>query len=118
MEVPRGAFHHHLKDGGIPFGFIGREFFPDGSYGQGEIFGLDRGGSQLLDGIPTLGDRLSSLIYRALESLFRFARTLREQVRNGLKAKQDSVKTLQQRIVQVPRDSSPLADTLFHAHVE
>jgi ParB-like chromosome segregation protein Spo0J len=68
--------------------------------------------------IPAFGDRLSSLIDRGIELLFRLLGTGRKQAGSGLQVEQQSMKTLQQRIVQVPRDSRPLADTLFQSYVE
>src|SRR5271169_3047630 len=118
MEIPRRAFHFHLKGGRALIGFIGREFFSDSPYSHGEIIGLDRGRTQSLNGIPAFGDRFSSLIDRAVESLFSFLRTRRKQLGNRLKTEQQSVKSLQQSIMQIPRDAGPLADALFQTHVE
>src|SRR5271167_3196508 len=109
MEIPRRAFHFHLKDGRALIGFIGRELFSDRPYSHGEIIGLDSGRTQSLNGIPALGDRFSSLIDRAVESLFCFLRTRWKQLRNRLKTEQQSLKTLQQSIVQITRDAGPLA---------
>src|ERR1700687_5055907 len=118
MQVPWGAFHRYLTDGGIPVGFIGREFFSECGYSHGKIVGHDRGGAQPLHSIPALCDRLSGLIDSALQCLPRFLRTLRQQVSRRLKTQQQSMKTLQQRIVQVPCDTCSLADAGFQAHVE
>src|SRR5208282_3958407 len=68
--------------------------------------------------IPTLSDRLRSLIDRTLQCLPGFLRAFRQQISCRLKAQQQSVKALQQRIVQIPGNAGPLVDALFQAHVE
>src|SRR5271167_4877867 len=118
MEIPRRAFHFHLKDGRALIGFIGREFFSDSPYSHGEIIGLDRRRTQSLNGIPALGDRFSSLIDRAVESLFSFLRTRRKQLRNRLKTEQQSVKSLQQSVVKLPRNPRAFAHARLQRHVE
>ena len=61
---------------------------------------------------------MRSLINRAREALFGFFRTLRKQIRSSLKSQQQSVKTLQQRIVQFPRDARPFTNALFQTQIE
>jgi hypothetical protein len=99
MKVSRRAFHLHPNIRAIPAGLVRRELFCQSGYGRGKVVTQNRGGAQLVYGIPALGDRLGRLINRAVESLLGFLWTRWEQVRNSLKAKQQPVKTLQQRIV-------------------
>jgi hypothetical protein len=61
---------------------------------------------------------LRGLIDSAIESLFGFGRTLREQVRNRLKTEQQSVKTLQQSVVQFPRDARALREPFFKPGIQ
>ena len=68
--------------------------------------------------IPAFRDCLRRQIESALESLPRFGRSAREQVVSCLKAEHESVKSLQQRIVQVSSDASALADAFFQAQIE
>src|SRR6202167_5389822 len=118
MEVSRRTFHCHTKKGGIGDRSIGLEFLSESAYGHGKVVGLDCGGAQPLHSIPALGDRLGRLIDSALESLFSFDRALREQVRSSLKAEYQSMKALQQSIVQIPSDSCPFVDACFQPYRE
>jgi len=61
---------------------------------------------------------LRGLIDSAIESLFGFGRTLREQVRNRLKTEQQSVKALQQSVVQFPRHARALRKAFFKPHIQ
>jgi hypothetical protein len=118
MEVSRRAFYCHTEKGGIRDRSVGLEFFSESAYGHGKVVGLDRGGAQPLHSIPALGDRLGRLIDSALETLFGFDRALREQVSSSLKAEHQSMKALQQSIVQIPSDSCPFVDACFKPYCE
>src|SRR5437773_9473111 len=118
MEVPRGAFHLDTKGGRMIAAFTGREFLPKHGDGCGKVVSHSGRLAQVLYGVPAFGDRFTGLIDRAIESFLSFCRTFREQVRNGLEPEKQSVKALQQRVVQVPRDACPFADARFEAHVE
>ena len=43
MEILRGSFHLHMKDGRILVDFTGREFFTQSGYRTGKIVGHYRG---------------------------------------------------------------------------
>ena len=55
--------------------------------------------------IPALGDRARRRVDRAVELLLRQFRSLRPHVGHGLKAEQQPVETLQQGVVQLPRNA-------------
>src|SRR4029077_19374704 len=91
----------HMKAGMIRVRFTGGEFFPQSVYRQSKVVGLDPRGAQPLYRIPALGDRFSRLIDSAPQRFLGFVRTSWEQVIGRLKPQQRSMKTLQQRIVEV-----------------
>src|SRR5690242_6872668 len=104
MEVPRRAFHLHLKEGRIRVGPFSPEFFSESPYRRGKVIGLDSGGTQPLYSVPSLGDRLIRPINRGLKCLPGLRRTPRKQVDASLKMEHQSLKALQQGIVQISRD--------------
>ena len=75
-------------------------------------------GTQPLHGFPSLGDGLRRLIDRALKGLLGIGRARSEQLANRLKAKQQSLKALQQCVVQITCDAGALGDALLQARVE
>jgi hypothetical protein len=99
MEIPRRAFHLHLKDRRILVCVSGPEFFSENPYGRDKVVGFDRGGAQALYSIPALIDRLIRPINRDLKCFPGFDRTPREQVDTSLKMEHQCLKTLQKRIV-------------------
>src|SRR5271166_4220684 len=102
----------------VPISFAGGEFFTQCADRQRKIVGLNRRGAQPLYGIPALGDRFRRLIDCASECFLGFVGARREQVISSLKMEQQPVKTLQQGVVQIPRDAGALVDALLQAHVE
>src|SRR5208282_4536485 len=118
MEILRSSFDIHVKLGSIWVRFAGREFLTQSVYRQRKVTGHDRGRAQALYGIPALRDRFSGLIDSALQCFPGFGRTLRQKISRCLKTQQESLETLQQSIVQFPRDACALADALFQTHVE
>src|SRR5262249_13002456 len=65
----------------------GRELFANRVEGEGEIVRDRRGSAQALNGIPSLPDRERALLEGSLQLLFGFQRSIRKDVRGGLKAK-------------------------------
>src|SRR5579864_8828707 len=118
MKVLRRAFHLHLKEGRILVDAFSSEFFSESPYRRGKVVGLEGGCTQPLYSVPTLGDRLIRPINRGLECFPGLRRTPREQVDASLKMEHQSLKALQQGIVQIPRNACALANALFQAHVE
>ena len=99
MEIPRHAFHLHLKDHRILVCVSGPKFFSENPYGRDKVVGFDRGGAQALYSIPTLIDRLIRPINCDLKCFTRFDRTPWEQVDTSLKMEHQALKALQQCIV-------------------
>src|SRR5246127_1275681 len=118
MEGPRRAFHLHLKEGRILVGAFSPELFSESPYRRGKVIGLDGGCTQPLYSVPALGDRLIRPINRGLKCFSGLRRTPREQVDASLKMEHQSLKALQQRIVQVSRDPCALAYTFLQPDVE
>src|SRR5690349_12330233 len=118
MEVPRRAFHLHLKEGRIRVGAFSPEFFSENPYRRGKVIGLDGGCTQPLYSVPALGDRLIRPIKPDLKCFSGLRRTPREQVDASLKMEHQSLKALQQGVVQVSRDAGPLVHPLLHTNVE
>src|SRR5262249_6182292 len=102
----------------IRAGLIRSEFLSERADRTRQVISHHRGRAQSLHCVSSLGDGLLSLIDCALQPLMSFVRAMWEQVRHSLKLQQDTLKTLEQSVVQVPRDASPLADPLFHTQVE
>ena len=73
-----------------------------------------------MNGIPSLGDGLFRLIDCALQSLSGsgYIWTVGEHVNSRLKDKEKPLKTLQDCVVQLPRDARSLVHALVHAHTE
>src|SRR6185369_13807694 len=118
MEVPRRAFHLHVKEGRTLGGAFSPEFFSENPYRRGKVIGLDGGCTQPLYSVPALGDRLIRPINRDLKCFPGLRRTPWEQIDASLKMEHQSLKALQQGIVQISRNAGPLANALFQAHVE
>ena len=82
-----------------------------------KIFSKNRRGAQPLQPIPALGDRLPGLLDGRFQRLPGFGGAIRQRERHRVKLQQHSLKTLQQRIVQIARDAGALAAALFQTHV-
>jgi hypothetical protein len=93
-------------------------FFSENPYRRGKVIGLDGGCTQPLYSVPPLGDRLICPITRGLKYFPGLRRTPREQVDASLKMKHQSLKALQQGIVQVSRNPCALAYTFLQPDVE
>src|SRR6266403_6085070 len=75
--------------------------------------------AQVRDRIPAFHDCLVSALQSDVERLNGFGGSAPgKHVPHRLQAEHQSLKTLQQRIVQVPRDARPLIDALFQTHIE
>jgi hypothetical protein len=83
----------------------------------GKIITFDSGGAQPLHGIATFIDSSNRAIDRATQVMLGLRGTRRQKFVRHLKAQHQSLKALQQSVMQVPRDARPLADPLFKAHV-
>ena len=68
-----------------------------------------------LDCVAALGDRLRRMNNRAIQLRSCVGRAFGQQVRRRLELQQQTVKTLKQRIVQLPRDARPLVDAFVEA---
>ena len=101
----------------MPAGF-GREFLAESRDGLSQVTALDRRGTQPLHGVPSLGNGLRRLIDRALKDLLGLGRTRSEQLASRLEQKQQSLKALQQRIVQIARDAGALSHALLEARIK
>src|SRR5712691_11264437 len=75
--------------------------------------------AQVRDRIPAFRDCLVSALQSDVERLNGFGGIAPgKHGPHRLQAEHQSLKTLQQRIVQVPRDARPLIDALFQTHIE
>lgn len=68
--------------------------------------------------IPALGDCARRHVDRVIESFPGFFGAPGKKVASGLHDNQGTLKTLQQRVVQLASDAGALADALFQARVE
>ncbi len=118
VQGPCRPFHLHTQPARSVSGPFCRKLLSQARDGDGQIVGLDRRGTQPLHGLPSFRDGLRCPIDRACERLLGVGRPLREQLVNGLEPKQQSLKALQQRIVQVTRDARALGHALVQARVE
>ena len=66
--------------------------------------------AQSLHRVAALGDRLCGQVDGVIEFLLSILRARRKKICGGLKAKQESLETLQQRIVEVPSDARAFFD--------
>src|SRR5580698_1139122 len=111
VELPRCSFHCHLHNGSGSAGFGGSKIFSDRPNCDGEIVGDYGRGSQALYRIPSLCDRLTCLLDGTVKGHFGLVRTCWQKMRRCLKAEQQPVKALQERVMQVPCDARPLVDS-------
>src|SRR5579863_10519278 len=116
-EIPGCAFHLHAKLGAILAAMTGSELFSERADRPGQVVGNHRGGAQPLHRIPALDDRLPRLRDDGLQ-LFPGFRRILDSVYHSGKLHQHALKTLQQGIVEIPRDARPLVDAFFHTQVE
>ena len=97
---------------------VGRELVPKGPDRHREIVAFDGRRPQALHRVPAFGDRLRRLLNRTIQFLFRLCRALRQQVRHRLESQQQTMKALEQRVVQLAGDAGALADARLERHVE
>src|SRR5215831_14477205 len=76
--------------------------------------------TQILNGVAAFGDCSSSLIDGAFKFLssFGYIRTIGHPVNCALEEEHNSLKTLQQGVVQFPRNPRPLVLSFIHAYTE
>src|ERR1019366_9401658 len=83
-----------------------------------QIIGLSCRIAQSLHRIPAFGDRLSRLVDRAAQLFFGLHRAVWQQLENGLEPQQQTVKALQQSVMQLERNACALVDTRVQRHLE
>src|SRR6266849_7974440 len=76
------------------------------------------GRAQALHSVPALCDCLVAPIESCVEDLKCFRGALREQIADRLKAEHQSLKTLQECVMQLASDAGAFADALFQAQFE
>src|SRR5271165_2398565 len=101
-----------MKSGGV----LGSQFIAQCSYGLREIVFYHRRRTQIVYSLPALDDGPITHFQSFFECVPCFAR--RKLVDSYMKVEHQSLKTLQQRVVQLAGDARALADPLFQAHVE
>src|ERR1700678_4303780 len=75
-------------------------------------------GAQVLHCIPSLGEGLITLVENTVECSLRFLRTLRQHVLRRLQVEQQSLKTLQQGVVQFAGNTGALAQAFLNPHIK
>ena len=95
-----------------------RKFLAKTPERDGEIIGGSRRGSQALDGVPSLPDRLRALLECDIQPLLGVERPIGENVGRGLKAKHDAMKALQKRVVELTGNARPLIETFLESGVK
>ena|ERR1700683_145379 len=118
VQSPRCASDIHLQSDRCMATAFGSELLAESRDGLSQVIALDRRGAQSLHGLPSLGNGLRRLINRALKDPLGLGRTCWEVLANRLESEQQSLKALQQCVVQVTRDARALGHTLLEARVE
>jgi len=121
VHLARRALHQNAERGRRVAGAgidVCPELSPQSSKSVDKVVAAGPAAAQFLDSIPALGDRLGSAIDGNFEGLLSLDGSFGEHVVNGLKAKHQSMKTLQQGIVQLPRDAGSFGETLLKAEVQ
>src|SRR5262249_46353531 len=77
-----------------------------------------RGRAQPLYSVAAIGDGLLSLIDCGFQRLVSFGGAIREHESHRVNLQQYALKTLEQGVVQIPRDACPLIDSCFQTHIE
>jgi len=72
-------------------------------------------GAQVLDSVASLSDRLVSYLHGRVQELRGIASAFGQQFPNGLQSEHQTLKSLQQGVVQLPGDPGPLVESFFHA---
>jgi hypothetical protein len=83
-----------------------------------EITVIHGRGAQVLDGVASRADRLVSYLHGRVQELRGIVSPFGEQLPDGLQSKHQTLKSLQQGVVQLPRDPGPLVESFFHALFE
>src|SRR5271167_2501381 len=113
IEVTRRALDGNIEERVILRCLCRRKFLTESVNRKRKVIRRDCRGPQALYGLAPLGDRLGSLINRALQSLLGFDRVLRQEVGGALKTQQKPMKALQDGIVQLASNSCALVDPHF-----
>ena len=113
------ALLNQVENGGILVCLSGgRQFLTRGSEQFGEITLGNWLRTQTLNGIPALGERFLGFVDRLVQRLLGFSRVSGHQVAGRLKLEHQSVKRLQQSIVQISRDAGALIHLRFQPYLE
>src|SRR5262245_12250130 len=118
MEAARRALDRHPEQGRGLLAIAALELFGQRRNGLRQFVAHDRGRSQVLNRVTAFDDRLIRSVESSVECLEGLRRVRGQQVTRALKAKHQSLKTLEQRIVQFACDSRPLVDPLVEPQVE
>src|SRR5262249_31378216 len=78
----------------------------------------DGGRSQILNRVTPFGDRLIRPVERDVECVDRLRGLRGQEIARALKLKHQPLETLQQRVMQLPRDPRPLVDTFIETYIE
>src|SRR5262249_14352261 len=82
----------------------------------GEVIRGTGGRPQVVTSTPAFCDRLIGALKALFELVFRFP--VREQIADGLEAKNQPLEALQQCVVQFPSDAGPLRHSLFKTELK
>src|SRR4029434_2544030 len=97
---------------------MAREIFSNSNYAVGQVVGLECRRPQPLHGITAFRNRRSRLIECALQSLPGFLWAFGKYLQDRLEPEQQSLKTLQQSVVQFARNACALTHPRFEGHIE
>ena len=81
-------------------------------------FAVNDGRPQALHRIAPFGNRRLRLLERAVQTCLGFVRTRREDCRGRLETEHNGLKTLEQRVVKLPRDTGPLANACLERQIK
>src|SRR5262245_19876859 len=112
IQVARPAFDYQLKSCRILSG----QFFTERSDRFRQVVRGGGGISQTIDCFASLRDRVIGALERLCELVLGFSR--RQEVVDDLETKHQSLKTLEQRVMQLSRNARTLGDALVQSSVE
>src|SRR5262245_57433506 len=118
MQVARRAFDRHLEYRRALLSITVIELFRQRRDRLCQFIGQDRRRSQVLNRVAAFDDGLIGTVESLVEYVGSLRRIRRQQVARTLKAEHQSLETLQQRVVQLARDTGPLVDAFIEPEVE
>lgn len=118
VQISQCSFHLNAKFRGNLVRWAAEKFLAKISYRLGQILSRRSPRTQRVDGVSAFGDRIRCLFDGVIDSLFGLFRARRKEVGYGQEPNHCSVKTLQQRVVQLSCDPSPFLHTCIESRIK